>query len=148
MTNEQATELLALMADQIKATDRLGETFERRFTQLNETMLNGFVRLEDKFDKKTDILADRLDTLTDHVDTLTGRVDMLTDRVDTLTDEVRDLKTEARTTNRRLQATFDQAGHLTEENTGQETRLVTLETTSADMQQRIANLEAQLRRAS
>ncbi len=155
MTNEQATELLALMADQIKATDRLGETFERRFIQLNETMLNGFVRLEDKFDKKTDILADRLDTLTgrvdiltDHVDTLTGRVDTLTDRVDTLTDEVRDLKTEARTTNRRLQATFDQAGHLTEENTGQETRLVTLETTSADMQQRIANLEAQLRRAS
>lgn len=133
MTNEQATELLALMADQIKATDRLGETFERRFTQLNETMLNGFVRLEDKFDKKTDILADRLDTLTDHVDTLTGRVDTLTDRVDTLTDEVRDLKTEARTTNRRLQATFDQAGHLTEENTGQETRLLTLETTSADM---------------
>ena len=134
MTNDQATELLALMADQIKATDRLGDTFERRFTQLNETMLNGFVRLEDKFDKKTDILADRLDTLTG--------------RVDTLTDEVRDLKTEARTTNRRLQATFEQAGHLTEENTGQETRLVTLETTSADMLQRIANLESQLRRAS
>ena len=104
MTNDQANELLVLIADQIKATDRLGETFERRFTQLNETMLNGFVRLEDKFDKKTDILTDRLDTLTG--------------RVDTLTDEVRDLKTEARTTNRRLQVTFEQAGHLTEKNTG------------------------------
>ena len=162
MTNDQATELLALMADQIKATDRLGDTFERRFTQLNETMLNGFVRLEDKFDKKTDILTDevratnqrldtltdRVDTLTDRVDTLTDRVDTLTDRVDTLTDEVREMKTEARVTNRRLQATFEQAGHLTEEKTTQDTRLVTLETTSADMLQRIANLESQLRRAS
>lgn len=106
MTNDQATELLALMADQIKATDRLSETFERRFTQLNETMLNGFLRLEDKFDKKTDIL-------TDEVRATNQRVDTLTSHMDTLTDEVRELKTEARTTNHRLQATFEQAGHLT-----------------------------------
>jgi uncharacterized protein YoxC len=134
MTNEQATELLALMADQIKATDRLSETFERRFTQLNETMLNGFVRLEDKFDKKTDILAEEIQG--------TNR------RVDTLTDEVREMKAEAQTTNRRLQATFEHAGFLTEENTTKETRLVQLETSSADMQLRIQKLEEQLRRAS
>ena len=148
MTNEQATELLALMADQIKATDRLSETFERRFTQLNETMLSGFVRLEDKFDKKTDILAEEIRGTNRRVDTLTDRVDTLTDRVDTLTDEVREMKTEAQTTNRRLQATFEHAGFLTEENTIKETRLVQLETSSADMQQRIQKLEEQLRRAS
>ena len=141
MTNEQATELLALMADQIKATDRLSETFERRFTQLNETMLSGFVRLEDKFDKKTDMLAEEIRGTN-------RRVDTLTDRVDTLTDEVREMKTEAQTTNRRLQATFEHAGFLTEENTIKEARLVQLETSSADMQQRIQKLEEQLRRAS
>ena len=141
MTNEQATELLALMADQIKATDRLSETFERRFTQLNETMLSGFVRLEDKFDKKTDMLAEEIRGTN-------RRVDTLTDRVDTLTDEVREMKTEAQTTNCRLQATFEHAGFLTEENTIKETRLVQLETSSADMQQRIQKLEEQLRRAS
>ena len=117
MTNEQATELLALMADQIKATDRLSETFEKRFTQLNETMLSGFVRLEDKFDKKTDILADEIRGTN-------RRVDTLTDRVGTLTEEVRDMKTEAQVTNRRLQATFEHTGFLTEENTTKEIRLV------------------------
>ena len=96
MTNEQATELLALMADQIKATDRLSETFERRFTQQHETMLNGFLRMEDKFDA------------------LLGRVDHLTEEVREVKSDVRLIKTEAQNTNRRLSATFDQAGYLTE----------------------------------
>jgi len=165
MTNEQASELLALMADQLKATDRQTELVDKRFTQLTETMLNGFVRLEDKFDKKTDILADeirgtnqRIDKLTDRVDNLTDRVDNLTDRVDSLTEEVRevksdvrDIKEEARVTNRRLSATFAQAGRLTEENTDKDQRLHQLETeepTNAELNRRVLALEEFMRRAS
>ncbi|HET9503824.1 MAG TPA: hypothetical protein VFO93_09795 [Hymenobacter sp.] len=133
MTNEQATELLALMADQIKATDRLSETFEKRFTQLNETMLNGFVRMEDKFDA------------------LTGRVDHLTEEVREVKEDIRDIKAEAQVTNRRLSATFDQTGRLTEENTSQQTRLRQLEAeepTNAELHRRVLALEEQMRRAS
>lgn len=110
MTNEQATELLALMADHIKATDRLNETFERRFTQQHETMLNGFLRMEDKFDA----LLGRVDHLTERVDHLTERVDYLTEEVREVKSDVRLIKAEAQTTNRRLSATFDQTGQLTE----------------------------------
>ena len=167
------------MADQLKATDRQTELVDKRFTQLTETMLNGFVRLEDKFDKKTDILADeirgtnqRIDKLTDRVDNLTDRVDNLTDRVDNLTDrvdnltnrvdslteevrevksDVRDIKEEARVTNRRLSATFAQAGRLTEENTDKDQRLHQLETeepTNAELNRRVLALEEFMRRAS
>jgi len=153
------------MADQLKATDRQTELVDKRFTQLTETMLNGFVRLEDKFDKKTDILADeirgtnqRIDKLTDRVDNLTDRVDNLTDRVDSLTEEVRevksdvrDIKEEARVTNRRLSATFAQAGRLTEENTDKDQRLHQLETeepTNAELNRRVLALEEFMRRAS
>ena len=160
------------MADQLKATDRQTELVDKRFTQLTETMLNGFVRLEDKFDKKTDILADeirgtnqridkltdRVDNLTDRVDNLTDRVDNLTNRVDSLTEEVRevksdvrDIKEEARVTNRRLSATFAQAGRLTEENTDKDQRLHQLETeepTNAELNRRVLALEEFMRRAS
>jgi len=174
------------MADQLKATDRQTELFDKRFTQLTETMLNGFVRLEDKFDKKTDILADeirgtnqRVDKLTDRVDNLAGRVDNLTDRVDHLTDrvdhltdrvdnltdrvdnlteevrevknDVRDIKAETQVTNRRLSATFAQAGRLTEENTDKDQRLHQLETeepTNAELNRRVLALEEFMRRAS
>ncbi len=140
MTNEQATELLALMADQIKATDRLSETFEKQFTQLNETMLSGFVRMEDKFD-----------VLTGRVDHLAGRVDHLTGEVQELKTDVRDIKVEAQVTNRRLQTTFEQAGHLTEVATDKETRLVKLENeapSNAELHRRVLALEEQFRRAS
>ncbi|NML64891.1 hypothetical protein HHL22_06695 [Hymenobacter sp. RP-2-7] len=144
MTNEQATELLALVADQLKATDRLNETFNRRFEQLTEVVLNGFVRLEDKFDKKIDVLTGRVDVLTDHVD-------VLTDEMREVKADVRDIKSEAQTTNRRLQATFEQTGKLTESNTDKEARIVKLETeapSNAELHRRLLALEEQMRRAS
>ena len=166
MTNEQATELLALMADQLKATDRQTELFDKRFTQLTEVVLNGFVRLEDKFDKKTDILADeirgtnqrvdtltdRVDTLTDCVDTLTSHVDTLTSHVDTLTGEVREIKVEAQITNRRLSATFDQTGQLTEQANATALRISRVEQTqqptNAELHQRLLAVENKLNKAS
>ena len=151
MTNEQATELLALVADQLKATDRLTETFERRFTQLTEVMLNGFIRLEDKFDKKTDILAQEIRGTNQRVDYLTERVDHLTSEVQEVKIEVQSIKAEAQVTNRRLNATFDQAGRLTEEATDNNQRLRILETeepTNAELHQRVIVLEEFMRRAS
>ncbi|RZK10003.1 MAG: hypothetical protein EOO56_29710, partial [Hymenobacter sp.] len=145
MTNEQAAELLALMADQLKATDRMSETFEKRFTQLNETMLNGFVRMEDKFDA----LTGRVDHLTGRVDHLTVEMREVKTDIRDMKGDIREIKTEAQITNRRLQATFEQAGHLTEVATGQQGRLRQLETeepSNAELHRRVLALEEQFRR--
>ncbi len=83
-----------------------------------------------------------------HLEQTNQRVDQLTDRVGILMEEVRDVKTEAQTTNRRSQSTFDHTGHLTEENTAKEARLVKLETDNTELWQRPSVVEEFMRRAS
>lgn len=58
MTNEQSTELLALMADQIRATDRLTDLIDKQFTQLIETLDNGCGRRAAKFDQSAGHLTE------------------------------------------------------------------------------------------
>jgi len=86
----------------------------RRFTQLTETMVNGFLRLEDK-------LGGRIDNVVASVDHLIGRVDHLTEEVKELKIDMREVKTDIREikmqgqeTNRRLSNTFGHVGELTE----------------------------------
>ena len=97
-------------------------------------MLNGFLRMEDKFDA------------------LLGRVDHLTEEVREVKSDVRFIKTEAQNTNRRLSATFDQAGYLTEKVDDTVLRVSHVEQaqvpTNAELYQRIIALKNKLNQAS
>lgn len=122
------TDLLALMGDLIRATDRqtaenkrnidelradiarIDEKFTTAMTSFAAAVAHGFERV----DKKLDSLNERVDGLNERVDGLTAevretnrRVDVLTERVDTLTGRVDE-------TNRRLDVVIEHTGHLTE----------------------------------
>ena len=107
MNNDQINELLALMGQQIKehaelradVNNRFAES-DRRFAQLTEVMVNGFLHLEDK-------LGARIDNLTEEVR------ELKTDMREVKTD-IREIKTQNQQTNRRLANTFDHVGQLTE----------------------------------
>lgn len=163
------SEILALLAESMRAADRDREENMRRFERLTEVMVNGFDRLEVKIGEtnvRLDHLTDRVDYLTDRVDHLTDRVDYLTDRVDHLTGEVSELKTDMREvkadireikvqsqeTNRRLANTFDQVGNLTEATDHSQLRLSHVEQaqqpSNAELDARLRAVEEQLRRAS
>lgn len=135
------SEILALLAEQMRAADRDREAANRdrednmrRFERLTEVMITGFGRLEDKIDGVKQELAGT-----------NQRLDTLTDRVDNLTDE-------QRTMNRRLQATFDQTGQLTEKVTEVDMRLTRTEQqaapTNAELDARLREVENRLRNAS
>ena len=125
------SEILALLAEQMRAADRDREDNLRRFERLTEVMLNGFVRLEDKLDAK-------FDELKQEVAGVNERVELLTD--------------EQRTLNRRLQATFEQTGQLTEQAADTDLRLTRTERqavpTNAELDARLREVETRLRNAS
>ena len=153
------SEILALLAESMRAADRDREENMRRFAQLTETMMNGFLRLEDK-------LGGRIDNVVASVNHLTGRVDHLTGRVDHLTEEVKELKTDMREvktdireikeqnqeTNRRLTNTFGQVGNLTEATDNSQLRLSHVEAaqqpSNAELDARLRAVEDHLRSAS
>ena len=58
---DHITEILALLAEQMRAADRDREDNMRRFERLTEVMIDGFGRLEDKLDG----VKQRVDVLTD-----------------------------------------------------------------------------------
>lgn len=155
MSDDRIIEFMTLMGDYMRNTDR-------RFEQLITVMHDGFGRL-----------SDQINTLTDEVRGTNQRVDVLTERVDILTEEVREikvdvkvlkeemgevkedirgLKTEAQATNRRLNATFDHAGHLTEQVDATGLRISHVEKaqvpTNAELHQRVLALENKLNQAS
>ena len=154
MNDDRILEFMAQVSDYMRLTDQ-------RFEQLITVMHNGFERATAQISQLTDEVRatnQRVDVLTDEVratnqrvDKLIDRVDVLTDRVDTLTNEVREVRIEAQVTNRRLGATFEQAGRLTEDATGQQMRLHQLEAeepTNAELHRRVLALEEQMRRVS
>jgi len=161
MNDDRILEFMAQVSDYMRSTDR-------RFEQLITVMHSGFERASAQLSQLTDEVRatnQRVDTLTDEVRATNQRVDTLTDevhgtnqRVDVLIKElgevkvdVHDIKADAQVTNRRLSATFDQTSRLTEENTGQQTRLRQLEAeepTNAELHRRVLALEEQMRRAS
>ena len=160
------SEILALLAESLRAADRDREENMRRFTQLTETMVNGFLRLEDKLGARIDNVAASVDHLTERVDHLTERVDHLTERVDHLTEEVgalktdmrevkadiREIKEQAQETNRRLVNTFDHVGQLTEQTGDSRMRLAHVEAaqqpTNTELDARLRAVEERLRHAS
>ena len=134
------SEMLALMAELMRSADRDREENMRRFEdvgrnfeRLTQVMIDGFGRLEDK------IVA-----VKDEVAGVKQEVVGLNQRVDTLTDE-------QRTMNRRLQATFDQTGKLTEQAAATELRLTRTEQvvpSNAELDARLREVENRLRNAS
>ena len=134
------SEMLALMAELMRSADRDREENMRRFEdigrnfeRLTQVMIDGFGRLEDK------IVA-----VKDEVAGVKDEVVGLNQRVDTLTDEQRAM-------NRRLQATFDQTGKLTEQAAATELRLTRTEQvvpSNAELDARLREVENRLRNAS
>ena len=139
------SEILALLAESLRAADRDREENMRRFIQLTETMVNGFLRLEDK-------LGARIDNVAASVDHLTERVDHLTVEVAELKIDVREIKVQAQETNRRLGNVFEQTGQLTEVSVATGLRLSHVEAaqqpTNAELDARLKSVEEQLRKAS
>ncbi len=138
MNNDQINELLSLMGQQIKEHAELREDSNRRFEQLTEVMVNGFLRLEDR-------LAARIDNLTEEVR------ELKTDMREVKTD-IREIKTQNQETNRRLANTFDHVGALTEHNDDARLRLAHVEAvqqpTNAELDARLRAVEERLRHAS
>ena len=152
MNNDQINELLALMGQQIKEaaeqraeTTRRFEETDRRFVQLTEVMVNGFLRLEDKLGARIDNVAKEVVLLKEEVG------ELKTDMREVKTD-IREIKTQAQETNRRLAGTFEHVGQLTEQNDAAQVRLARVEAgqqpTNAELNDRLLAVENQLRNAS
>ena len=145
MNNDQINELLALMGQQIKDHAELREETTRRFEQLTEVMVNGFLRLEDRLGARIDNVAARVDHLTEEV------AELKTDMREVKTD-IREIKTQAQETNRRLVSTFEHVGQLTEQHDDARMRLSQVEAaqqpTNAELNARLRAVEEQPRKAS
>ncbi|MBD2768026.1 hypothetical protein IC235_09005 [Hymenobacter sp. BT664] len=147
MNNDQINELLSLMGQQIKENAELRVETNRRFEQLTEVMVNGFLRLEDKLGERIDNVAarvdhltDRVDHLTDRVDNLTGRVDHLTDRVDNLTGRVDHLTDRVDHLTGRVDYLTERVDHLTDEVTELKTDMREVKEQSQETNRRLGNI--------
>ncbi len=159
MNNDQINELLALMGQQIKDQAELRETSDRRFAQLTDVMVNGFLRLEDRLGARIDNVSARVDHLTEEVIEIKEDVRELKDDVRELKgdvrelkDDVRELKTQSQETNRRLGNVFEHTGQLTETTEATGLRLSHVEEaqqpTNAELHQRLLAVENRLNQAS
>jgi len=128
------SEILALLAESLRAADRDRADNAFRFERLTQVMTDGFDRLDR-----------RLGETNDRLDHLTGRVDHLAEEVSELKVDMREVKAEIQETNRRLSNTFDQTGRLTENATATHLKVVQLEqelqAVKSDYSQRIHTLE-------
>ena len=145
MNNDQINELLSLMGQQIKEYAELRADTDRRFVQLTEVMVNGFLRLEDK-------LGARIDNVVASVNHLTEEVRGLKTKMREVKTDVREIKVQNQETNRRLVNTFDQVGGLTEQTGSSQLRLAHAEAaqqpTNAELDARLRVRENQPRKAS
>ncbi len=134
MNDDRIIEFIALMGDYMRNTDR-------RFEQLITVMHDGFGRLSDQINTLTNEVRDT----NRRVDVLTGEVREIKTDVKVLKEEMGEVKTEAQATNRRLNATFDHAGHLTEQVGATELRVSHVEQalvpSNAELHQRVLALE-------
>lgn len=132
------SEILALLAESLRAADRDREENMRRFEQLTEVMVNGFLRLEDKLGARIDRVAAEVAEL---------KTDMREVKAD-----IREIKVQGQETNRRLANTFDQVGQLTEAAGANKLRLSHVEEaqqpTNAELDARLRAVEERLRNAS
>ena len=159
MNNDQINELLSLMGQQIKEHAGLRADTDRRFVQLTEVMVNGFLRLEDKLGARIDNVVASVNHLTEEVQGLKTEMREVKIEVRELKTEMREVKTDVREikvqnqeTNRRLVNTFDQVGGLTEQTESSQLRLAHVEAaqqpTNAELDARLRVLENQPRKAS
>ena len=146
------SEILALLAESMRAADRDREENMRRFEQLTETMVNGFLRLEDRLGARIDNVSARVDHLTERVDHLTLEVTGLKTDMREVKIDIREIKIQNQETNRRLANTFDHVGDLTEAADDNQLRLSHVEQaqqpTNAELDARLRAVEEQLRHAS
>lgn len=149
------SEILALLAESMRAADRDREENMRRFERLTEVMVGGFDRLEGKISEtnvRLDRLTERVDHLTDRVDHLTGEVVELKADMREVKADIREIKVQAQETNRRLGNVFEHAGQLTETGQATDLRLTYVEAaqqpSNAELDARLRAVEEQLRKAS
>ena len=139
------SEILALLAEALRAADRDREENMRRFTQLTETMGNGFLRLEDKLGGRIDNVVTSVDHLTEEVKEL--KIDMREVKTD-----IREIKMQGQETNRRLSNAFDHVGELTEAADDNQLCLSHIEQaqqpTNAELDARLRAVKERLRNAS
>ena len=126
MSNEEYTELLALIGQQLKESGESRLEWARRHDQLMQAMLNGFLR----FDIKFDALTDRVDSLGNRVDSLGVDMREVKEQLGHLTYETYAIRT-------RLDATFNQVGHLTEHATSTDEQLADLRRQNREMEVRL-----------
>ena len=142
------SEILALLAESMRAADRDREENMRRFERLTEVMVDVFGRLEEKISGTNT----RLDHLTERVDHLTGEVAELKIDMREVKADIREINIQAHETNRRLANTFDHVGNLSEVADDNQLRLSHVEAsqqpTNAELDARLRAVEEQLRRAS
>lgn len=169
MSDDRIIEFMALMGDYMRNTDR-------RFEQLITVVHDGFGRLSDQIttltdevkgtNRRVDVLTERVDILTEEVKELKADVKelkadvkelkadvkVLKEEMVEVKNDVRIMKTEAQATNRRLNATFDHTGHLTEQVDATGLRISHVEQaqvpTNAELHQRVLALENKLNQAS
>ena len=89
------SETLALLAESMRAADRDREENMRRFEQLTETMVNGFLRLEDRLGARIDNVSARVAHLTERVDHLVGEVAELKTDIREIKTDIREIKVQA-----------------------------------------------------
>ncbi|MDQ2771501.1 MAG: cell division protein ZapB [Bacteroidota bacterium] len=156
------SEILALLAESLRAADRDREENMHRFERLTEVMANGFDRVEAKISEtnvRLDHLTGRVDHLTEAVRELKTEVSALKTEVSELKTDMREVKTDireikaqAQETNRRLTNTFGQVGQLIEQTNASDLRLSHVETaqqpSNAELDARPQAVEEQLRKAS
>ena len=133
MSNEEYTELLALIGQQLKESGESRLEWARRHDQLMQAMLNGFLR----FDIKFDALTDRVDSLGNRVDSLGNRVDSLGVDMREVKEQLGHLTYETYAIRTRLDATFNQVGHLTEHATSTDEQLADLRRQNREMEVRL-----------
>ncbi|RZK30353.1 MAG: hypothetical protein EOO57_17920 [Hymenobacter sp.] len=154
MRDDQFLDFIAQMGDYMRSNDRRSEQLNQRFEQMD----NRLKQIDQRLEQTTNLLSnvvtvmhDGFERVTNQISQLTNRVDNLGTRVDFLTSRVEYLTGETSAIRQRLDATFDQAGRLTEETAGQQTRLRQLEVeepSNAELHRRVLALEEQMRRAS
>ncbi|GAB3634604.1 hypothetical protein GCM10027422_01940 [Hymenobacter arcticus] len=134
MSDDQMLEFMAQVSEFMRSTDRQFEQTNRQFEQTNRQIEQLITVMHNGFER----MASQLGSLTEEVRGTNKRVDRLTDETSAI--------------RRRLNATFDQAGHLTEQTEAAALRITHVEQaqqpTNAELHQRLLAVETKLNQAS
>ncbi len=141
MSDDRIFEFMAQVSEFMRLTDERAEQTNRNFERLITVMHDGFERV-----------TNELAALNARVNHLTERVDRLTEEVAEIKQELKEVKAQIAALTRRLNATFDQTGRLTEQTDSNALRVSEVEQalipTNAELHQRVLALEQRLDKAA